>query len=141
MRRVAGLTAFDFDRRVLENEWPLFVGMAFDAGHIAARGIAQRFAHESAVLVVAIGALHAAFGDFMVERLGEGRLLVGVALIAHVRLRSLQQKLGPLRRVRRMAVGARNAMAEMFAAAEIEALFAAALLAFVTLQTGRRGFR
>src|SRR5262245_7319521 len=43
--------------------------------------------------------------------------------------------------MRRMAVGARNAMAEMFAAAEIEPLFAAALLAFVTLQTGRRGFR
>src|SRR5215470_773311 len=40
-----------------------------------------------------------------------------------------------------MAVGARNSMAKMFAAAEIEALFAAALLAFVTLQTGRRGFR
>src|SRR5262245_1977202 len=40
-----------------------------------------------------------------------------------------------------MAVGARNAMAEMFAAAEIEPLFAAALLAFVALQTGRRGFR
>src|SRR5262252_7791139 len=40
-----------------------------------------------------------------------------------------------------MAVGTRNAMAEMFAAAEIEPLFAAALRAFVALQTGRRGFR
>src|SRR5262245_55579432 len=39
-----------------------------------------------------------------------------------------------------MAIVAGNAVAEMFAAAEIEPLFTAALLAFVTLQTGSRSF-
>ena len=32
VRRMARLAAFGFDRRVLVNERPLFVGVAFDAG-------------------------------------------------------------------------------------------------------------
>src|SRR5215510_5683802 len=39
-----------------------------------------------------------------------------------------------------MAIGARKAVAEMLAAAEIEPLFAAALRAFVALQAERRRF-
>src|SRR5262245_48883047 len=39
-----------------------------------------------------------------------------------------------------MTIGTRNAVAEMFAAAEIEPLFAAALRGFVALQAERRGF-
>src|SRR5215475_1729641 len=102
VRRMACLTAFNLDRGELVNEGPLFVSMAFDAAHIAARRIAQRLAHESAVLVVAVGALHPAFGDFVVERLGKRGFLIGVALVAHIRLRGLQQKLSPLRSMRRM---------------------------------------
>jgi hypothetical protein len=39
-----------------------------------------------------------------------------------------------------MAIGARDAMAEMLAAAEVEPLFASALRAFVALQAARRRF-
>jgi len=135
VRRVTRLAAFDFDRRVLEDERPLLVGMAFQTRRIAGDRIAQRFAHKPAVLIVAVGAFHPALGNFMVERFGEGGLLFGMTRIAEGRLGPFQQILSPLRLVRRMTIETRNAVTPVLAAAEVEALFAATLRTFVTLQT------
>ena len=92
MRCMTGLATFDLDRRMLENEWSLFVGMAFDTGHIAVNRISQGFAHKTTMLVMAIGTFHAAFRHFMVEWFGKSGFLFDVALIAHVRLGILEQK-------------------------------------------------
>ena len=138
MRRVTRLTALRFDRRMLKHEWPLFIGVTFNAGRIAVDGVAQRSRQKPTVLVVTVGAFHAAFRNFMVKRFGEGRFLVGMALIAQFGLRRLKQELGALRRVRGMAIGAGDAVAEMLAAPEVEPLLAAALRTLVALQAGRR---
>src|SRR5262249_5623882 len=82
MRRMTRLTAFRFDRRMLKYERTLFIRVAFDTGDIAIDRIAQRFRQKTAVLIVAIGTLHAAFRNFVMKGLGKGRLLFGVALIA-----------------------------------------------------------
>ena len=71
VRRVAGLAAFNLDRRVFKHERALFVGVTFDAGRIAVDRIAQGFAHKAAVLVVAVGAVDIAFRHFVVERPGK----------------------------------------------------------------------
>ena len=82
VRRMTRLAALCFDRRMLEHERPLFIRMALDAGYITIDRIAQRFRHKTAVLIVTIGTLHAAFRNFVVKGFGKGRLLFGVALIA-----------------------------------------------------------
>ena len=97
---MARLATFDLDRRVFKHKRPLFVGVAPDAGRIAIDRIAQRFAHEAAVLVVTIRTLHAAFGHFVVEWLGERRFLISVALIAHAGFAAFQQKFRAFGRVR-----------------------------------------
>src|SRR5262245_31913705 len=119
VRRVASLTAFGFKRRVFVDEGPLFIGVTFYAAHIAIDRCPQRLAQEAAVLVVAVRTFHPAFGHFVMEWLGERGLLVGMTLVTHIRLRSLEQKLRSLRRVGRMAIGARNAMSKMLAAPEV----------------------
>ena len=100
MRRMTRLAAFRFDRRVLKHEWPLFIRVTLDAGDITIDRIAQRFRHKTAVLIVTIGTFHSAFRNFVVKWFGKGRLLLGVALIAHIRLGVLEQKLRAFRRMR-----------------------------------------
>jgi hypothetical protein len=132
--RVTGLTAFCFDRRMLKDKRPLFVRVAFQTRHIARDRIAQLLGRKAAVLVVAIRTFHAAFGNLVMERLGKGRFLIGVALVTHIRLCLAQQKFRAFGRVRGMAIQTRNAVPRVFAAPEVEAFFALALRAFVTGQ-------
>lgn len=138
MWRVAGLTAFLFDRRMFIDKRPLFVGMAFQTSRVARGRIAQRLGQEAAVLVMTVGTFHAAFRHFVMEGFREIRALIGVTLIAEIRLGVPQQKLRPFRRVRRMTVKTGNPMPRMFAAPKIEALFVVALRAFMAFQTHRR---
>ena len=84
--------------------------------------------------IMAIGASHCAFRDFMMKDFSELRSLILVAGVTYVGLGVAQQELRPFWRVRRVAIQAGDAVTEMLAAAEIETLFAAPLLALVTLQ-------
>ena len=97
VRRMADLTAFDLDWRMFVNEGPLFIRVTFDASRIAVDRIAQRFAHKPAMLVMAIGAFHAAFRHLVMKGFGERSFLIGVTLVAHVWLGVLEQKLRPFR--------------------------------------------
>ena len=80
VRRMANLAAFGLNRRVLKHERSLFVSVAFDTGYIAIDRVAQRLREEPAMLIVAVGTLHAAFRNFVMKGFGKSRLLFGVAL-------------------------------------------------------------
>lgn len=92
MRRVTGLTAFDFHRRVFIHEGAGFIGVTFDAANFAAYPAAQLFRLEAAVLVVAIGTLHAAFGNLVMEGTRKRGFLVGVTLVTAFRFIVAQEK-------------------------------------------------
>ena len=86
VRRVAYGAAFNLGGRVLENERPLFVGMALHASGVRS-GIEPRLLRfESAVRVMAIAALHCAFKDSVMERLRELPLHLIVTSQAELRL-------------------------------------------------------
>ncbi len=68
MRRVAGDAAFGLDRLVLERERTRLVGVALEADFILRRRRPQLLGQKSAVLVVAVGALHQSLVDAMPER-------------------------------------------------------------------------
>ena len=97
VRCVTGLTALNLDWSVLENEWPLLVGVTLDARRVTCDGIAHGLARKPAVLVVTIAAVHGAFGNLVVEGLGEGCLLLRVTLVAEARLGIAQQEFGTAR--------------------------------------------
>src|SRR5437868_7075996 len=78
--------AFDLRRRVLVDERPLLVGMALDAGGINADRQPCLFLLEAAVRIMAIAALHRAFEDAVMKRLGELRLHLVVAGQAELRV-------------------------------------------------------
>jgi hypothetical protein len=73
---VAGDAAFDFDRFVLEDERPGFIGMAFEANGVFGGGGAQLPGEEAAVLIVAVRTLYKALIDAMMEGPVELLLLV-----------------------------------------------------------------
>jgi hypothetical protein len=99
VRRMANLAAFGLDRRVLKHERSLFVSVAFDTGGIAINRVAKRLRQEPAMLIVAVGTLHAAFRNFVMKGFCKSRLLFGMTPVAQVGLRILEQKLGSLRSV------------------------------------------
>src|SRR5436853_4700387 len=78
--------ALDLRRRMLINERPLLVGVALDAGGINAHRQPCLFLLEAAVRIMAIAALHRAFEDAVMERLGELRLHLVVAGQAELRV-------------------------------------------------------
>ena len=94
VRAVAHCAAFDFGRRVLINERPLLVGVAFDAGRINAHGQPGLLLLEAAVRVVAVAALHRAFEHAMMGRLRELRLHLVVARQTELRVVADQHLFG-----------------------------------------------
>ena len=67
MWRVAGRTAFGFDRCMLISKRPLFVRVTLDTGSIATGRQARLFCLKTAVRIVAIATAHGAFQHFVVE--------------------------------------------------------------------------
>ena len=91
MRRMTRRTAFDFQRRVLEHEWPLLVCMALDATSISSGCKSGLLQLKATVRIVAVAAFHHSFEDFVMERLVEVRLDFVVTAQAKLRLAKLQQ--------------------------------------------------
>ena len=83
-------TAFRFQRRVLERERPLLVGVTFNAGCVRSGSQSGLFQFKSTVRVVAVTALHRAFQDLVMERSAERRLHFVVATHAELRLPGFQ---------------------------------------------------
>ncbi len=100
---MAGRAAFDLDRLVFEDEWPLFIGMAGKTDRILCRRGPYLLRPASAVHIVAVRTLHQSLIHAMVERHFELRLLLQMAGVTKLGLRFYQQKLFGLRMVRRMA--------------------------------------
>ena len=67
--------AFNFDRRMLKDERPLFISVAFGAGCVCAGGQTLLLAFKSAMRVMAVAALHEAFQNLVAERHHELRFL------------------------------------------------------------------
>src|SRR6185503_19491474 len=67
MRRMTRNAAFRLDRRMLVNKWTLLVGVTLDAGCIGSCRKSCLLQLETAVWIVAVGALHRAFEHFVVE--------------------------------------------------------------------------
>ena len=86
MRRVAGRTAFHFQRRVLKNERALFVTVALDAGRVGADRELRLLLLKPAVRIMTIAAAHRAFEHFVPEWLAELCTHLGVARHAKLRL-------------------------------------------------------
>ena len=86
MRRVAGGTAFHFQRRVLKNERALFVTVALHAGCVGAHCELGLLLFEPAVRIVTIAAAHRALEHFVSERFAELCSRFGVARHAKLRL-------------------------------------------------------
>src|ERR1700675_1953373 len=82
---MADCATFNLRGRVLEYERSLLVGVALDARCIGARVEPCLLRFESAVGVMTITALHHAFEDPVMERLGELRL--GLIMTSHAQLR------------------------------------------------------
>ena len=98
--RVADLAAFDLDRGVFVNKRPGLVAVTSEAGDVAVGPRPQLFIDKAAVLVMAIGALHPAFGDLMVKRTRERSFLFAVASITTFWFRFAEQILGAFGRMR-----------------------------------------
>jgi hypothetical protein len=120
---------------MLEDERPCLIAVTLQTRLVVAQTRAQLLALKSSVLIVTIGALHRSFRNLMLEPAREGRFLIGMTGVAEARLSVPQQKFGLLRRVGGVAIDAGYAGAVVFAAAEVEPLFAAPLLPFMALQT------
>lgn len=68
VRSMAGLAPLDFDWCMLIGKRALFVSVTFDTLHITGHGVTHIAWHKSAVMVVAVGALHPTFRHFMMKR-------------------------------------------------------------------------
>jgi hypothetical protein len=79
------------ERRVFIGEWTLLVSMTFNACRISAGSQPGLLKFEAAVGVVTIAALHHSFQNFMVKRLIEVGLYLGVTTYAELRLADFQQ--------------------------------------------------
>ncbi len=93
VRSVAPYAALRLHRSVLIHKGSPGLRVALGADRVLIGCGLHVVVSKSAMNVVAIGATHGAFVDLVVERHIEGCLCFGVALIAKLRLRSLQQVL------------------------------------------------
>jgi hypothetical protein len=86
VRSMANSAAFQFERRVLEHERPLLIGVTLHAGGVRAGRESCLFRLESAVWIVTVTALDYALQDFVMEGLSELALCLAVTLEAQLRL-------------------------------------------------------
>ena len=153
MRRMTSDAPIGLHWSMLVNKRALLVRVTLDAGGVSAGGEACLFEFKTAVRIVAVAALHRAFQHLVMERQVE--LVLGFAMATEAKLwlafaEQLQiRKPGLLRvclgnedvrsrelpaswlRVGRVAVGASDVVAPVFAAAEVVVFLAAG----VTTQT------
>ena len=116
MGHMAGLATIDSHRGVFKSERAALIGMAPQTRLFAASGGFQkprarahrRGLRESAVRIVAIGAIDGTFIDAMLERHGKLRAHAGVALVAELCLSLGQKKRRCGRTMDRMAIGANH---------------------------------
>ncbi len=102
MGNMAGRTAFDLYRLMLEDERSLFVGMAGKADGILRRRSSHLPRANRAVWIVAIRTLHQSLIHAMAKWHLELRFLLQMAGVTKLGLRLHQQELFGLRMVRRM---------------------------------------
>ena len=91
MRRVTSRAAFSLQGRMFEGKWSLLVRVTFNARRIRAGRESRLFEFKTAVRIVAIAALHRAFENLVVKRLGKVWLRFTVTTHAKLRLARLQQ--------------------------------------------------
>jgi len=115
-------TTFDLDYFMLIHIRSRFVRVAGEANQVLRCRGPQLPRLESAMLIVAIRALHQTFVHAMMEGPVELLLLVQVAAVAQIRLFRFQQKLAFFCVVRVMAVGTTYAVLEVDGAREIAML-------------------
>jgi hypothetical protein len=116
VRKMADLTAFYTDRRMLEHEWPALLLMTLETGLFVGQNLVHHVRpvrhsprrRECPVRVMAVGARHDTFVDAVFEWHGELRANVGMASIAKLGLHAGQQEFRRRRFVDRMAVGAHH---------------------------------
>jgi hypothetical protein len=119
MRRVARGAALGFDGRVLVNERPGGIDVAFGADGVLCRTNAELVRLESAVRVMAVAAAHQAFVYLVMKWLRKGRLYVCVAGIAKLWLRYLEKALLARKLVHAVTTGATYACVAMGGTVEI----------------------
>src|SRR5271156_3261511 len=86
MHSVARRASLDFHGSVLENKWPLLIGMASEANNVLRRRSAHLLRPSGPMRVVAVGALNQTLVHAVMKRHFELRLLLQVAGIAKLRL-------------------------------------------------------
>ncbi len=127
MRNMAGVTAVDSHCGMLKNKGPALVYMALHAGFFVLEGMchhARAGAHAvcrgiGSVRIMAVGALHEAFVDAMLDwhrKLGAD---IGMTAIAEIGLRFRQQLFRRRGLVHRMAVRADNVSGSVRTAANV----------------------
>jgi hypothetical protein len=116
MGRVASLATFDFHDLVLEDVGSLFVGVAFEARDILRGRGAQLVSPDSAMRIVAIGALNEAFIHAMVEGHFKLRPHLKMAGVTKLRLALHEQELLDGGMMGRMAIDATDLVAGMLRA-------------------------
>ena len=105
MRRVARDTALSFDHRMLKGEWPCGLGVALGADRVLIGSRLQLLGFECAMRIVTVAAGQQPFIDLVMERLRERRFHFGVAGVAELRLRDLEQIRLALGRMHAVTVG------------------------------------
>ena len=82
--------ALEFQWCMFENEWALFIRVAFNASYVRADRELGLLRFETAVGVVTVRTSHSALEHFVMERFGELRFLLIMAAKAKLRLTLLQ---------------------------------------------------
>lgn len=120
---MAGHTALDLYRFVLEDKRPGLIGVTLKTDCVLGRRGAQLPRQESAVGIVAVAAFHQPFIYAVVE--GPVKLLLGfqVAAVAQLRLLLLHQELAFFRVVRIVTIRAANIILQVRRAPKIAVLF------------------
>lgn len=122
MRRVAGGTAFCFDREMFIHEWAAQLRVAFETDLILVGAGTQLMGKKSTVFVVAIGTVDQAFIYSMMIRAAELSANLRVTTETEHRSRCLEESVLDLGRMHRMATGAANTVFQMHRAMEITAI-------------------
>ncbi len=91
MRCVTRDTPFGLEWRVFIGKRTLLVCVALDARGVSARGQSCLLQFEAAMRIMTITTLHYSFEHFVMKRLVEVRLHLGMAAHAQLRLAELQE--------------------------------------------------
>ena len=124
VRRMAGHAAFGLDRGVLEDEGTALIDVAGEADGVLGGGGAKLRLAESAMGIVAIGALHEAFVDAVMHGHIELSLVFEMAAIAELGLFFGEKEFRVLGVMNGMAVEAVHIIVSVLGALKIHLLLA-----------------